>query len=184
MLARRAYYAASIGEFLSHHEDTVIAALANASSFAIETAQRDAWHAQISAMRQALGGWESDGLIAFEFVVPRMGKRIDVLVVVSGVVFVVEFKVGEAAFTADALNQVWDYALDMKNFHSTSHGATIVPILVATRAPDAKAETIIESDRDGVMRPLRTNAASLQGVLHGRRAEGECGRPDTPARDV
>lgn len=166
MLARRAYYAASIGEFLTHHEDTIIAALANASSFAIEPAQRDAWHAQITAMRQALGGWESNGLIAFEFVVPRMGKRIDVLVVVSGVVFVVEFKVGEAAFTADALNQVWDYALDMKNFHSTSHGATIVPILVATRAPDAKAETIIESDRDGVIRPLRTNAASLPGVLH------------------
>jgi hypothetical protein len=165
MLARRAYYAATIGEFLSHHDDTIIAALANASSFAIETAQRDAWHAQIASMRQALCGWDIGGLIAFEFAVPRMGKRIDVLVVASGVVFVVEFKVGESTFTADAVTQVWDYALDMKNFHSTSHGATIAPILVATRAPDATAQPIIESDRDGVIRPLRSNVASLPGTL-------------------
>lgn len=160
-LSHRAYYAASIVEFLAHHDDTIIAALANASSFAIEPAQRDAWHGQIKTMRQALAGWDAAGMLAFEFAVPRMGKRIDVLVVAGGVVFVLEFKVGETAFTADAVNQVWDYALDMKNFHSASHAATIVPILVATGAADLGSQAVIESDRDGVVRPLKSNSVSL-----------------------
>jgi hypothetical protein len=164
-LGGRAYYAACIGDFLTHHDDTVIAALANASSFAIEPAQRDAWHGQIVAMREALLGWEASGLVAFEFAVPRMGKRIDVLVVAGGVVFVLEFKVGETAFTSDAVNQVWDYALDMKNFHSASHAATIVPILVATRAADVRVQAVIDSDLDGVVRPLRASGASLAGVM-------------------
>lgn len=164
-LGSRAYYAASIGDFLAHHDDTIIAALANASSFAIEPAQRDAWHGQIETMRQALVGWDDDGLIAFEFAVPRMGKRIDVLLVAGRAVFVLEFKVGETAFTSDALNQVWDYALDMKNFHSASHAATIVPILVATRASAIGVQWFIESDRDGVLRPIRASTTSLSGVM-------------------
>jgi len=94
-----------------------------------------------------------------------MGKRIDVLVVAGGVVFVLEFKVGETAFSADAVNQVWDYALDMKNFHSASHTATIVPILVATRAADLGVQAVIESDRDGVVRPLRASSTTLAGVM-------------------
>ncbi len=165
LLAHRAYYAALIGEFLTQRDDTIIAALTNSSPFAIEPAQRDAWHGQIVAMRQALADWDATGLVAFEFAVPRMGKRIDVLVVAGGVVFVLEFKVGETAFTADAVSQVWDYALDMKNFHSASHDATIVPILVATRAPDVGVQAVIEPDPDSVVRPLRANAESLAGVM-------------------
>lgn len=164
-LGGRAYYAASIGAFLAHHDDTIVAALTNASSFAIETSQLQAWHGQIEFMRHALKGWDTTGLVAFEFAVPRMGKRIDVLVVAGGVVFVLEFKVGETAFNADAVNQVWDYALDMKNFHSTSHAATIVPILVATRAKDVVLQAVIETDRDGVVRPLRASSATLAGVM-------------------
>lgn len=164
-LAQRAYYAASVGVFLTHHDDTILAALTNASSFAIEPAQRDAWNAQIKVMRHAVEGWDAGDLIAFEFAVPRMGKRIDVLVVAGGVVYVLEFKVGDVAFTADALNQVWDYALDLKNFHSTSHAATIVPILIATRAKDAGLQAVIASDHDRVVRPLRASSATLACVM-------------------
>lgn len=99
----RAYFTSSIAEFPALHEDTVVAALTNASSFAIELAQRDAWREQILVMRQALEGWDESGLVAFEFAVPRMGKRIDVLLVSGGVVYVLEFKVGETRFTADAM---------------------------------------------------------------------------------
>jgi hypothetical protein len=165
-LSGRAYYAARIGAFLVKHDDTVLAALASSSTFAIETTQRDAWRAQIGVMRQALVGIDAGGLVAFEFAVPRMGKRIDVLVVVSGVVFVLEFKVGEREFTSDAMNQVWDYALDMKNFHALTHAAPVVPIVVATHALAASVQTVMESDRDGVMRPLRATPATLGEVLH------------------
>lgn len=164
-LTRRAYYSASIAEFLAHGDDNVIASLMNASPFAIEPTQRDAWHGQIAVMRRALVGWDPAGLVAFEFAVPRMGKRIDVLVVAAGVVFVLEFKVGESEFTADAVNQVWDYALDMKNFHSTSHLVSIVPILVATGAAHVGAQPTVQADRDGVVRPLRANGSTLAGLM-------------------
>ncbi|MBX3385222.1 MAG: DUF2075 domain-containing protein [Phycisphaeraceae bacterium] len=121
--------------------------------------------AQITVMRAALAQAPGNGLIAFEFAVPRMGKRIDVLLVLGAAVYVLEFKVGQREFGADALNQVWDYALDMKNFHSTSHRATIVPVLVATAAEDRAVQAVIASDHDGVVRPLCATAATLTGLL-------------------
>jgi hypothetical protein len=161
----RAYYAASLDAFRIDSNETVLGRIAASSSFAIEPSQRDAWIAQITIMRDAIAHAGESGLIAFEFAVPRMGKRIDVVLVLGAAVFVLEFKVGETTFTADGLNQVWDYALDMKNFHSTSHGAAIVPILVATRAATTGVHAVIESDRDGVVRPLRSNSATLPGLL-------------------
>lgn len=161
----RAYYIASIAEFLSHHDDTILSSLTRSSAFAIETTQRDAWRSQIDVMRSALRGMAAEGLIAFEFAVPRMGKRIDVLVVVHGVVIVIEFKVGEREFTSDAINQVWDYALDMKNFHAGTHMAPVVPIVVATHATATSEQCVMEADGDGVMRPLRATPATLGDTL-------------------
>lgn len=162
---RRAYFHASVRDFLLADEDTILSALTAASSFAIETTQRDAWLVQIKVMRASLDGLPGDGLIAFEFAVPRMGKRIDVVLVLGPVVFVLEFKVGESEFTSEAMRQAWDYALDMKNFHSTSHHATIVPVLIATDAPGAEHE-VMQTDYDGVARPLCATPASLPGLLH------------------
>lgn len=159
----RAYYVAPFAEFLQQDENTVLGELAKGSPFAIEPTQRDAWIEQVSVMKQALAHHGSDGLIAFEFAVPRMGKRIDVLLVAGGVVFVLEFKVGERTHSADGINQVWDYALDLKNFHSTSHHATIAPILIATKAPSGPVS--FELAPDGVGRPLKTNATDLGAVL-------------------
>lgn len=177
----RAYYAAGIDAFLTDSDETVLGRLAASSSFAIEPSQRDAWVVEISTMRAALAHARGTGLIAFEFAVPRMGKRIDVLLVLGAAVFVLEFKVGAAEFTADALNQVWDYALDMKNFHSASHAATIVPVVVATRAADAIVRAVIESDRDGVVRPLRANGTTLMSVL--QTVAEWCDRPELDANE-
>ena len=63
-----------------------------------------------------------------------MGQRIDVVFLIGAVIFVLEFKVGEKEFTSYAKDQVWDYALDLKNFHETSHEHFIAPILIATEA--------------------------------------------------
>lgn len=161
----RAYFSASIHRFRSTSDETIIASLVNASSFSIETTQRDAWRVQIRIMQKALAQTKDDGLIAFEFAVPRMGKRIDVLLALGGVVYVLEFKVGESEFTADALRQVWDYALDMKNFHSTSHDLTIVPVLVATSCKDDTVQPIVECDHDGVARPMRATPNTFARLL-------------------
>ncbi|MCC6661420.1 MAG: DUF2075 domain-containing protein [Phycisphaerales bacterium] len=161
----RAYYAASIDAFRADNDETILGRLAASSSFAIEPTQRDAWLAQITIMRAALAQAPGQGLIAFEFAVPRMGKRIDVVLVLDAAVYVLEFKVGQREFSSDALHQVWDYALDMKNFHSTSHRVTIVPVLVATAAEDRGVQAVITSDHDGVVRPLRATSGALAELL-------------------
>jgi hypothetical protein len=165
LLTARAYYSATVLSFHGQSDDEVLGILAASSTFAIETTQRDAWREQIRIMRRALIDLPGEGLIAFEFAVPRMGKRIDVLLVHGAAVYLLEFKVGERQFKADALRQVWDYALDMKNFHSTSHHTTIVPILVATGADDNATQVVLESDPDGVMRPLKATESTLESLF-------------------
>jgi hypothetical protein len=159
----RAYYSASIGQFRIDDDNTVLSALVTGGSFAIESTQRDAWLEQIAIMRVALEKCGSEGLIAFEFTVPRIGGRIDVLLIVQHVIFVFEFKVGESAFTGHASDQVWDYALDLKNFHSTSHDKPIVPVLVATRA--AESTPVFEAHADQLFRPVRSLPNQIESVI-------------------
>lgn len=162
---QRSYYSAPIATFLGRSDSDIVAALTLGSSFAIEPTQRDAWVEQIEIMRSALEPYGNQGLIAFEFAVPRVGRRIDVLVVLRHIIAVIEFKVGESRFTADATDQVWDYALDLKNFHSTSHDKPIVPILVATRATGGANVIATSADHDGVMKPIHAAPHQLFTVL-------------------
>jgi hypothetical protein len=93
-----------------------------------------------------------------------MGRRIDAVLVVDGIVFVIEFKVGEKAFDRAALDQVWDYALDLKNFHEASHAVPIVPILIATEATESPS-AVLHLDDDKVYRPVPVHPDGFQGVL-------------------
>jgi hypothetical protein len=134
MNVSRAYYSSNLNAFLNAPPDIVLGELARNSGFSIELTQRDAWLRQIGILQEQLVPWAKDGHLFFEFVVPRMGRRIDVLLLIRNAVLVIEFKVGESHFTRTAIDQVWDYALDLKNFHEPSHSVTIAPILVATEA--------------------------------------------------
>ena len=111
----------------------MLGVLAGSTSFALETSQRDAWKEQIEILHQVLPPYRDVGHVYFEYSVPRLGKRIDVILLIRHVLFVVEFKVGESEFPSHARDQVWDYALDLKNFHETSHDCIIAPLLLATR---------------------------------------------------
>ena len=94
-----------------------------------------------------------------------MGKRTDAVVVYRGVVFVVEYKVGSDTYQKHAIDQVLDYALDLKNFHEGSHQRTIAPVLVATAAPFTPMK--VEAWSDGVVRPILANLDSLLACLEG-----------------
>lgn len=94
-----------------------------------------------------------------------MGRRIDVVLVLGPVLFVIEFKVGETEFTRAALNQVWDYALDLKNFHAASHDAALVPILVATEANAVADHSTFEAAPDRVYSPLLITPHKLRETL-------------------
>jgi hypothetical protein len=158
----RAWYDASIADFLRADPDAIIGRLTQASTVAVEGTQTAAWRTQIVQLKSALSGLT--GLVLFEFNIPRMGRRIDVVLLIGSVIFVVEYKVGESTFGRAAIEQVWDYALDLKNFHEGSHHVAVVPILVATEATDAPAIEL-EFAADGVCRPLRTIPARLRATV-------------------
>jgi hypothetical protein len=150
----RAYFSADSDTFHQMSPGEIFAALVHNHHFAADQLQQMAWNAEIAHL-QGVASHLSGGHIFLEFAIPRMGKRVDALIVYRGVVFVIEYKVGAKAFESHAVDQVLDYALDLKNFHSGTHPLTVIPILVATGAPDASVETEIWSD--GVVRPSLTN---------------------------
>ena len=148
--------------FLRTKPDPIIGQLVTNCDFVLRPTQRDSWLEQIHLLQDQLIGL--NGSLFFEFNIPRMGRRIDVVMLIGPAVFVVEFKVGETTFNRAALDQVWDYALDLKNFHEASHSVSIVPLLVATGA-DAPAPFKLQADEDKVFRPIQVTAGRLRSII-------------------
>jgi hypothetical protein len=157
-----AYYSAPVDRFLATEPHHVLGVLAAAHSHTLEVDQRQAWEEELDILRTVLGGLA--GTIYLEFDVPRLGSRIDAVLVAGPAVFPMEFKCGESRFRVADHNQAWDYALDLKNFHAASHEAPIFPILVATQADVADAAWQ-PAYPDGVRPPYRCGARHLHGVL-------------------
>lgn len=157
----RAYYFNSIGGFIADPENHILGELASKHEFALEEQQRNAWLIQIRTTKNWLEA--VNGHVAFEFSIPRMGKRIDCVIISGAVIFAIEFKVGATSFERHAIDQVMDYALDLKNFHEQSHKRIVVPILVCTAAEEAPAQFILYDDR--VAKPICTNGNSLAAII-------------------
>lgn len=170
---KRYYYSNTIAEFLAQSATEVVGELTLANDFALEQTQRHAWLTQIDILKPALLGL--DGSILFEYSIPRMGRRVDAVLIIEHVVFVLEFKVGEREFLQNAVDQVWDYALDLKNFHKPSHTQIVAPVLVATAAKSAPIVVATTAHNDNLLLPIRTNAADLREVIQHvlRFADGE-----------
>ena len=149
-IIKRDYYSDSIANFLNSTTEEILGKLVLSSDFSLEQTQRSAWLAEIKIMRKILSTYH--GAIYFEYSIPRMGRRIDIVLLIGPVIFVLEFKVGEREFTAYATDQVWDYALDLKNFHESSHDKFIAPVLIATDADKADNLTMTASNLPSVFR--------------------------------
>lgn len=160
----RFFYQNSIIDFLTDSEDAILGALAKNNSFDLVDLQRNAWLYEISFLKNLLRD-EKTGQIIFEYSIPRLGKRIDVILLLHGIVFVLEFKVGADEYCRQDLEQVWDYALDLKNFHEASSSLTIVPILVATNADGASNSKEVSQYNDHVFEPIFSNAESLSQII-------------------
>ena len=161
---KREYYSDSIAVFLNANPDEILGRMARENDFQLEQTQRDAWIKQISILQKALANRE--GKIYFEYSIPRMGKRIDVVLLIGPVIFVLEFKVGEKEFKAYDIDQVWDYALDLKNFHETSHERFIAPILLATEAKETITNIETTAQHDKILFPIKSNVALLDEVIN------------------
>ena len=161
---KRAYYSDSISNFLGSSTEEIIGILALSNDFSLIQTQSGAWVAQIKILKEILTPYQ--GSIYFEYSIPRMGRRIDVLLLIGPVIFVLEFKVGESEFTTFALDQVCDYALDLKNFHESSHEQYIAPVLIATNAKDAVPIVAVTPQNDRLLFPIKSNVAQLGKVIN------------------
>jgi hypothetical protein len=164
----RSYYSSSISEFLNLPCESILGKLSQNSEFADQTTQKGAWKEEVRILKDVLKPYS--GAIYFEYAIPRMGKRIDVLLIIQSVIFILEFKVGEKEYPAYAVDQVMDYALDLKNFHETSHDKLIAPILIATQARCCDLTVAMTPHNDHILLPIRTNEEllgdSIKSVLN------------------
>jgi hypothetical protein len=159
----RAWWQGSGAEFAAADKTSILGALADSSPFPDELAQKAAWRFTIDHLA-TVGSAFPMSHIFLEFSIPRMGRRADAVVVAEGLIFVVEYKVGATEYARSALDQTHGYALDLKNFHSTSRDLPIVPVLVATSARPADPELGLWP-KDRVHPPIATNADGLLPLL-------------------
>lgn len=158
----RAWYGSTIAEFRAADPDLVFGILAKNPDFDLATTQKEAWLEQIAFLQKNLE--ELSGTLFLEFNIPRMGSRVDAVLLIGPVVFVVEFKVGEASFGRAAVDQVWDYALDLKNFHESSHQVSLVPILIATEAKESALARLVP-DVDRVYQPIQVHPPGFRAAI-------------------
>ena len=162
-LPNRASFISSIEEFLTKSNNDVLGQLTKNQNGPVETTQRDAWQYQINLLKDVLLNLQ-EGHILFEFKIPRIGKRVDNILVIRDLIFVIEFKVGSEKFFNQDKVQTIDYALDLKNFHAGSHKANIVPILVSTEAEELNNESSFTED--GLLRNcFLANKSNLKKII-------------------
>lgn len=158
----RCLYNSSIKEFLSKGDNLIFGELCDNYHGEALTTTREAWKEEVSIMKSHLLKLNNiDGKILFEYDIPRLGKRIDVVLLINGIIFCLEFKVGESKVLEADLDQVLDYALDLKNFHKYSENKIIVPILIATNYKSSSKDIIMSIYDDKVVNPLVTGESGI-----------------------
>ena len=160
----RCLYNSSFKDFINADENLIFGNLCEGYHGEALTTTRDAWRAEISIMKDILRNFD-DGEIIFEYDIPRLGKRIDVVLLLNGIIFCLEFKVGESKILEANIDQVLDYALDLKNFHKFSQDQIIVPVLIATNYPRSTKDIQMSVYDDRVVNPIVTGTAGIYAVL-------------------
>ena len=165
-MPNRCLYIATVKEFLEQERLSVLGTLHNNYHGDALTTTDEAWMGEIDILQRVLRPWkEENAQIIFEYDIPRLGKRIDVVLLLRGLIFCLEFKVGQKDALQADVEQVMDYALDLKNFHRFSHDRVIVPILVPTQHPTATKEFKPSVYEDQIYNPLITGEERLQEVI-------------------
>lgn len=158
----RRYYAAGIDEFL-RQSDSEILGIIHQNNISAETAiqQDNAWEVEVKILKEQLRDF-ADGRVIFEYTIPRVGKRVDAVVLYRNIVFLLEFKCGDTEYRASTYDQVYDYALDLRNFQRESHDKLLVPIMISTKAPRYQNKLTV---RDRIVEPLRCNDENIGAAI-------------------
>jgi DUF2075 family protein len=163
----RCLYDSDIERFLLGDRESILGILCDNYHGDIPTTSREAWMREIDILQTVLVPWkDSDGHIVFEYDIPRLGKRIDVVLLLRGIVFCLEFKVGQSSIYESDIDQVLDYALDLKNFHKFSEDRLVVPILVATKYNSSSDLVQPSVYDDRVANPLVTGEQGVRNLIN------------------
>ena len=163
----RCLYNSSFKKFIYSDDGSIFGSLCDKYHGEALTTTREAWKSEISIMKDVLSEIIiNDGEIVFEYDIPRMGKRIDIVLLLKGIVFCLEFKVGESRILEADIDQVLDYALDLKNFHKYSEDKIIVPILVATDYKHLSTDIQMSVYDDKVINPLVTGKTGIASLVN------------------
>lgn len=158
----RCLYEYNFAGFLEKTNDAILGTLCSRYHGNAQTTTIEAWRGEIEIMKETLSRFEDkSGRIIFEYDIPRLSKRIDVVLLYNGIIFCIEFKVGESHILEQDIDQVLDYALDLNYFHKFSQDKVIVPILVATKHESSSAIIQKSGYADKVINPLVTGKADL-----------------------
>ena len=159
----RSYYSSDLEDFINK-SDIEVLGIIHKNDALTETiiTQNNSWEQEVSILKNQLSCF-TNGRIIFEYTIPRMGKRIDVVFLYNNIVFLLEFKCGDDHYNSSAYDQVFDYTLDLRNFQKESHDKLLVPIIIATKAP-TEVQKLKEYDR--IIEPLRCNSSNICDAIN------------------
>lgn len=163
----RCLYNSSFKTFLNTDDSSIFGSLCDNYHGEALTTTREAWKSEITIMKNVLSDYaDKNGEIIFEYDIPRLGKRVDVVLLLEGIVFCFEFKVGETKILEADVDQVLDYALDLKNFHKFSEDRIIAPILIATNYRNASTNIQMSVYDDRIVNPLMTGKLGISTLIN------------------
>lgn len=163
-MTNRAYYSENVRDFIREDNSFVLGKIVENYPFDLTDLQKTAWIEEIEILQNQLSSLEC-GRILFEYVIPRMGKRVDVVLLYKGLIFLFEFKVGDKEYRKTTSDQVLDYALDLKNFQLGSRDKTILPVSVPTEAASNNVDANLEKYSDDIVKPVGVNKNSISYVI-------------------
>lgn len=164
--ANRCLYNSDFKSFIEADPYHVLGCIIDAYHGNVQTSSEEAWVGEINLLQNVLLAWkEEEAEIIFEYDIPRLGKRIDVVLLLRGLIFCLEFKVGQKDVLQSDVEQVMDYALDLKNFHLYSHDRIIIPILIPTKHASSSGSFMPSVYNDSIFNPLITGEGGLKKII-------------------
>lgn len=160
---KRAYYYDSVKSFISKDSLKIFGEITSNDQFAADDLQKNTWKYEIEILKRELSQF-TVGHIIFEYTIPRIGSRIDNVLIYEGIVFLLEFKVGETTYPHYAIEQATDYALDLNCFHKESHNKLLVPILICTKAPEKHQE--IKELQENILETYCCNSSNIAKFIN------------------
>lgn len=159
-------YTSSIREFFLTDEDAIIGVLTQNNAFDSKRTTIASWKEEFDTLKIALSDYQNeDGFVAFEYTIPRVGGRIDCVLGLRGVLFVLEFKTGEAQDVNADKEQLLQYVADLKNYHFESYDIPIAPMWVVPSAEVSVAKILRPTTNENVFGLMTVCDSTISEVI-------------------